>query len=94
MATYLVIGPGDDERIVEAANQAQARNHAARNAFKVSVATPHDVARVVKAGGDIETAGDEPATEPAAHADLPPVEGATLGERGEGGPQEVKPPKK
>lgn len=72
MATYLVTGPDGAERIVEAANQAQARNHAARNAFTVAVAKSTDIARVVKAGGDIEQAG-EAAAEAEVQAEEQPI---------------------
>lgn len=44
------------ERLVEAANQASARNFVARDRFKVTVASPADAARIVKAGGEYEVA--------------------------------------
>jgi hypothetical protein len=65
MAVYLVKQPDDKERLVEAANKASARNHAARTCMTVMVAKQADLFRVAKAGGEIETAGEEPA-EPAA----------------------------
>jgi hypothetical protein len=59
MAVYLVKTPDGKERLVEAANRASARNHVARSALDVAVASQADLFRVAKAGGDIETAGAE-----------------------------------
>lgn len=44
------------ERLVEANNQAAARNFVARNRFQVKQAEPQDYQRVIKAGGEIEVA--------------------------------------
>jgi hypothetical protein len=98
MATYLVTTPDGKERLVEAANQAGARNHVSRDSIQVKVASPADLFRIAKAGGDIEQAGESPAAQPEPPAeggdgDKPPVTGGPLGEPSEGGPQEVKTPK-
>lgn len=90
MATYLVTTPDGKERLVEAANQAGARNHVSRDSITVAVAKPADLFRVAKAGGEIEQAG-EAASEPEAEREQLPA-GEPLGEPGEGGPQEVKLP--
>jgi hypothetical protein len=70
MAVYLVKVPDGSERLVEAANQAQARNHVARSCLDVAVAKGADLFRVAKAGGDIETAGAEAAAEPGAEPEV------------------------
>jgi hypothetical protein len=66
MAVYLVKQPDGKERLIDAANKASARNHAARTCIDVAVAKQADLFRVAKAGGEIETAGEEPAGEPEA----------------------------
>ncbi len=45
------------ERLVEAPNQASARNHVARSLFKVEPAKSADLFRLAKAGIELETAG-------------------------------------
>lgn len=59
MAIYLVKVPDGTERLVEGANRASARNHVANDVLQVSVAKQADLFRVAKAGGDVETAGEE-----------------------------------
>jgi hypothetical protein len=81
MPVYLVTAPTEPptEKLVEAANTASARNHVARHIVTAKVAKQADLFRVAKAGGDIETAGAEPA------AAEPPVTG---GDNGGGQPGE------
>jgi hypothetical protein len=43
-------------RLVEANNSAAARNHVTRDRFDVKQASPHDIASIVKGGGEIEVA--------------------------------------
>jgi hypothetical protein len=62
MPVYLVTVPTEPptEKLVEAANTASARNHVARQMITATVAKQPDLFRIAKAGGDIETAGQEP----------------------------------
>lgn len=61
-------------RLVEANNSAAARNHVTRDRFEVKQASPHDVASIVKAGGEIEVStGAEQVEE-----ELPQVESEQL----------------
>jgi len=63
MPVYLVTADTEPktEKLVEAANAASARNHVGRQIITAKVAKQADLFRVAKAGGDIETAGQDPA---------------------------------
>lgn len=59
MPVYLVSTGADDakvERLVDAANKAQARNHVARETVTVGLAKQAELFRLAKAGKDIEQA--------------------------------------
>lgn len=51
---------GGQSRLVRAANQAQVRNHIARDTIKVSVASPDDVYDLAVAGKPVEETGEKP----------------------------------
>lgn len=63
MPVYIVTAPGANqaERLVDAPNQASARNHVARSILHVEVAKGSDLFRLAKGGTELETANAEPA---------------------------------
>lgn len=75
---YKVIGPRGNERYIRASNVAQARNHAARGDYQVTVATQDDLVAALTAtppatieesgqteAGDVRWNGAEPTAEAA-----------------------------
>lgn len=46
-------------KLIEAVTPSQAIRHASKNSFTIAVATPKQVAQLVKAGTELETASDE-----------------------------------
>lgn len=57
MAVYLVTGPGDTQRLVDARLQSQAINHVAKDILKVKVVTTKEAMALAKDGVELEEAG-------------------------------------
>jgi hypothetical protein len=57
---YLVRTQDGKNRLIKATNVAQARNHAARDTFAVSIPTPEDAHRLAREGIELEEVGREP----------------------------------
>lgn len=59
MPCYLVTD-GKKEKLIEAGSQSAARNHFIGTELTTKLAEPADYQRVIKAGGEIEVAGQTP----------------------------------
>lgn len=68
MPLYEITTKGEDKkRLVEADSSAQAIRHCAESMFTArTLGKPSEVAQLMKSGVEFETAGEQPAEEPAA----------------------------
>lgn len=78
-------------KLIEAVTPSQAIRHASKNMFVIAVATAKDVARLVKAGTELETASEEEVQpqlplEPVTPQDPPKVEDTKADDFGKGEP--------
>lgn len=71
---YLIrrIGEAGKPRLVDAPNPSTALRHVAQATFTVKAATGAEVAEAIRAGVQLEVAGEEPATPPTGGAPVPP----------------------
>ena len=61
---HLIDGKVAPSRLIDASTSSQAVRHCAKSMFAISVATPKEVATLVRAGVELETARDEEEEQP------------------------------